>query len=225
MLASHPSAKPLRRPPSARLSPPEPRPRGTPQGSVASACSTFFPAPHLAAPAARLRRQTIAKIRSLFYVHSIRQSSRGDAASEDGMRQTQFSRGARTRRSERPREVVEGGTLAVQRIDRLGFAMRAASEARAEGDVKAMAPFIEALDRHDRCRGLGGVRGNRNAPQAAEKPRNGSRNGKGDGLARHPPRAPPPSSRLPDRRVAALQRLAMTPKPGAAREPQRAASF
>ncbi len=56
MLASHPSAKPLRRPPSARLSPPEPRPRGTPQGSVASACSTFFPAPHLAAPAARLRQ-------------------------------------------------------------------------------------------------------------------------------------------------------------------------
>ncbi len=139
------------------------------------------------------------------------------------------------------REVVEGGTLAVQQIDQLGFAMRAASEARAEGDVKAMAPFIEALDRHDRCRGLGGVRGNRNAPQATENARNGSRTAEGTDsaltlpgrgrLRREQPRIKSGSNpgvkslRLPDRRVAALQRLAMTPKPAAAREPQRAASF
>ncbi len=39
-------------------------------------------------------------------------------------------------------------------IDRLGWAMRVAAEAMAEGDVRAIGPFIKAIDRLDRYQEL-----------------------------------------------------------------------
>jgi hypothetical protein len=47
-------------------------------------------------------------------------------------------------------------------IDRLGFAMRVAGEAMAKGDVRAITPFIKAIDRLDRYQAL--------AEEAAPRP-------------------------------------------------------
>jgi hypothetical protein len=52
------------------------------------------------------------------------------------------------------RDAVEGVTHAHMQIDRLGWAMRVAAEAMAEGDVRAIGPFIKAIDRLDRYQEL-----------------------------------------------------------------------
>jgi hypothetical protein len=52
------------------------------------------------------------------------------------------------------RDAVEGVTHAHMQIDRLGWAMRVAAEAMAEGDVRAIGPFIKAIDRLDRYQAL-----------------------------------------------------------------------
>jgi hypothetical protein len=46
-------------------------------------------------------------------------------------------------------EAVEGVTHAHMRIDRLGWAMRVAAEKMVRGDVRAIGPFIKAIDRLD----------------------------------------------------------------------------
>ena len=52
------------------------------------------------------------------------------------------------------RETDEGATHANLQLDRLGYAMRVACEALAEGDVKAIAPFVKVIDRLDRYQEL-----------------------------------------------------------------------
>jgi hypothetical protein len=52
------------------------------------------------------------------------------------------------------REAVEGITHAHMQIDRLGWAMQVAAKAMAEGDVRAIGPFIKATDRLDRYQEL-----------------------------------------------------------------------
>jgi hypothetical protein len=52
------------------------------------------------------------------------------------------------------RDAVEGVTHAHMQIDRLGWAMRVAAEAMAEGDLRAIGPFIKAIDRLDRYQEL-----------------------------------------------------------------------
>jgi hypothetical protein len=52
------------------------------------------------------------------------------------------------------RDGVEGVTHAHMQIDRLGWAMRVAAAAMAEGDVRAIGPFIKAIDRLDRYQAL-----------------------------------------------------------------------
>ena len=52
------------------------------------------------------------------------------------------------------READEGATHANLQLDRLGYAMRVACEALAEGDVKAIAPFVKVIDRLDRYQEL-----------------------------------------------------------------------
>ena len=52
------------------------------------------------------------------------------------------------------REAVEGVTHAHIQIDRLGSAMRVAAEKMAEGDIRAIGPFIRAIDRLDRYQDL-----------------------------------------------------------------------
>jgi hypothetical protein len=60
------------------------------------------------------------------------------------------------------REAAKGGTHANMQMDRLGFAMRVAGEAMAKGDVRAITPFIKAIDRLDRYQAL--------AEEAAPRP-------------------------------------------------------
>jgi len=52
------------------------------------------------------------------------------------------------------RDAVESVTHAHMQIDRLGWAMRVAAEAMGEGDVRAIGPFIKAIDRLDRYQAL-----------------------------------------------------------------------
>ena len=52
------------------------------------------------------------------------------------------------------READEGATQANLQLDRLRYAMRVACEALAEGDVKAIAPFVKVFDRLDRYQEL-----------------------------------------------------------------------
>jgi hypothetical protein len=52
------------------------------------------------------------------------------------------------------REALEGVTHAHMQIDRLGRAMRVASDALARGDVRAIGPFIRVIDRLDRYQTL-----------------------------------------------------------------------
>ena len=52
------------------------------------------------------------------------------------------------------READEGATHANLQLDRLGYAMRVACEKLAEGDVKAIAPFVKVIDRLDRYQEL-----------------------------------------------------------------------
>ena len=52
------------------------------------------------------------------------------------------------------RDAVEGVTHAHMQIDRLGWAMRVAAQAMTEGDVRAIGPFIKAIDRLDRYQAL-----------------------------------------------------------------------
>jgi len=52
------------------------------------------------------------------------------------------------------REAVEGVTHAHMQIDRVGWAMRVASDAMAEGDIRAIGPFMRAVDRLDRYQAL-----------------------------------------------------------------------
>ncbi len=47
------------------------------------------------------------------------------------------------------REPVEAETHAALQIERLGFAVKVAGEALAKGDIRAIAPFIKAIDRLD----------------------------------------------------------------------------
>ena len=47
-----------------------------------------------------------------------------------------------------------GAAHANLQLDRLRHAMRVACEALAEGDVKAIAPFVKVFDRFDRCQAL-----------------------------------------------------------------------
>ena len=54
----------------------------------------------------------------------------------------------------RERDAVEGVTHAHMQIDRLGWAMRVAAEKMAGGDVRAVGPFIKAIDRLDRYQEL-----------------------------------------------------------------------
>ena len=54
----------------------------------------------------------------------------------------------------RRREADEGATHANLQLDRLGYAMRVACEKLAEGDVKAIAPFVKVVDRLDRYQEL-----------------------------------------------------------------------
>ena len=48
------------------------------------------------------------------------------------------------------REAVEGSTHAKKQIERLGQALKVASEALARGDVKAIGPLLKVMDRLDR---------------------------------------------------------------------------
>ena len=52
------------------------------------------------------------------------------------------------------REALEGATHAHMQIDRLGRAMRVASDALARGDIRAIGPFIRVIDRLDRYQTL-----------------------------------------------------------------------
>jgi hypothetical protein len=52
------------------------------------------------------------------------------------------------------RDAVEGVTHAHMQIDRLGWALRVAAEKMAEGDIRAIGPFIKAIDRLDRYQAL-----------------------------------------------------------------------
>jgi len=52
------------------------------------------------------------------------------------------------------RDAVEDVTHAHMQIDRLGWALRVAAEKMAEGDIRAIAPFIKAIDRLDRYQAL-----------------------------------------------------------------------
>ena len=52
------------------------------------------------------------------------------------------------------READEGATHANLQLDRLGYAMRVACEKLAQGDVKAIAPFVKVIDRLDRYQEL-----------------------------------------------------------------------
>ena len=52
------------------------------------------------------------------------------------------------------REALESAVHAHMQIDRLGQAMRAAGEALARGDVRAVAPYIKALEKLDRYQSL-----------------------------------------------------------------------
>jgi hypothetical protein len=52
------------------------------------------------------------------------------------------------------REALEGAIHAHMQIDRLGQAMRVAGDALARGDVRAVAPFIKALEKLDRYQSL-----------------------------------------------------------------------
>ena len=52
------------------------------------------------------------------------------------------------------READEGATHANLQLDRLGYAMRVACEKLAQGDVRAIAPFVKVIDRLDRYQEL-----------------------------------------------------------------------
>ena len=62
------------------------------------------------------------------------------------------------------REALESAIHAHMQIDRLGHAMRVAGDALARGDVRAVAPFIKAVEKLDRYQSL--------ARQVAPKRRN-----------------------------------------------------
>ncbi len=64
------------------------------------------------------------------------------------------------------REALESATHAHMQIDRLGQAMRVAGDALARGDVRAVGPFIKAIEKLDRYQSL--------ARQAPPKRRNTS---------------------------------------------------